>query len=39
MAPVVEDERIQAALTVWKQSKSALRRDVARFLAEFGENG
>ncbi len=38
MAPVVEDDRIEAALTVWEDSKSALRRDVARFLAEFGEN-
>ncbi len=34
---VTSDDRVQAALEQWETDESKLRRDVARFLAEFGE--
>ncbi len=38
LEPVIEDERVRQAVAEWDAAKAELRRDVARFLAEFGEN-
>ena len=37
LADVVADNRVQASIQKWDADKAALRKAVARFLAEFGE--
>lgn len=39
IAPLIDDPRIAGAMARWDAEKRKQRRDVARFLAEFGDSG
>ena len=39
LVPVISDPRVAEAIERWDAEKSGQRRDVARFLAEFGDSG